>query len=275
MTEQRDRRVVFGEAVEEYDAQRPGYPEDLVSDVLAYAGVTGPGRPVLELGAGTGKATLAFAGRGLDVTCLEADPRMAAVLTRNCAGLPRVRVEVTEFEQWRPPHGFALLYCAQAWHWMDPRRRWDLAHAALAPGGAIALFWNGNAVADPELHAALAAVDERYAVEPGRTPHAHLAAGVCGDLPGDVGQDDDWPARDLAGDPRFTCITDRRYRGRTRHYTTAGYLDLLATMSVYRMMDGALRDRVLTAVARVLDGHGGAIDVVTATDLFLARRAPR
>jgi SAM-dependent methyltransferase len=269
VTQQRDRRVVFGEAVEEYDAQRPGYPEDLVTDVLAHAGVTGPGRPVLELGAGTGKATRAFAAHGVDLTCLEADPRMAAVLTRNCAALPRVRIEVTEFEQWSPPHEFALLYCAQAWHWMDPRRRWDLAHAALAPGGTIALFWNGNAVADPALHAALAAVDERYGLEPDRTPHAHLAA----DIADEVDPDDDWPSHQLAGDPRFTGTTERRYRGRTRHYTTAGYLDLLATMSIYRVMDGALRDKVLADVAQVVDGHGGAIDIVTATDLFLTRKA--
>jgi SAM-dependent methyltransferase len=268
VTEQRDRRIVFGEAVEQYDAQRPGYPPDLVSDVLAYAGVRGPGRPVLELGAGTGKATVAFAARGLDLTCLEPDPRMAAVLTRNCAALPRVHVEITGFEQWSAPREFALLYCAQAWHWLDPRRRWDLTRAALEPGGAVALFWNGNAITDPALHADLAAVDRRHDLEPGRTPHALLAA----DVPDELERDDTWPGQELAGDPRFTDVTERRYRGPVRRYPTAAYLDLLATMSIYRMLDDAPRAKVLADVAEVVDGHGGAVDLATATDLFLARR---
>jgi hypothetical protein len=47
MTTQRERRNVFGEAVEDYDAYRPGYPAALVDDVLAAAG-TGP---ALEVGA--------------------------------------------------------------------------------------------------------------------------------------------------------------------------------------------------------------------------------
>ena len=49
----RERGQVFGELAEEYDRVRPGYPAELVTDVLALAG---PG-PVLEVGAGTGKAS--------------------------------------------------------------------------------------------------------------------------------------------------------------------------------------------------------------------------
>jgi hypothetical protein len=49
----RERQGVFGEVADDYDRIRPGYPGQLVDDVPAAAG---PG-PVLEVGAGTGKAT--------------------------------------------------------------------------------------------------------------------------------------------------------------------------------------------------------------------------
>ncbi len=49
-----------------YETFRPGYPDELVDEVLAYAGR--PLRTALEIGAGTGKATRAFARRGIAVT---------------------------------------------------------------------------------------------------------------------------------------------------------------------------------------------------------------
>lgn len=52
-----ERNVIFGEAVEQYEPARPGYPEELVSDVLEFAGAG----PALEVGAGSGKASVEIA----------------------------------------------------------------------------------------------------------------------------------------------------------------------------------------------------------------------
>jgi hypothetical protein len=82
----REQRGVFGEVADDYDRIRPGYPGSLVDEVLAAAG---PG-PVLEVGAGTGKATVAFAARGVSLTCIEPDPRMAELLRRKLPGVPIV-----------------------------------------------------------------------------------------------------------------------------------------------------------------------------------------
>jgi len=53
------RRLSFGGVAELYDRSRPSYPPALVDDVLEFAGV-GPGEAdrALEVGAGTGKATV-------------------------------------------------------------------------------------------------------------------------------------------------------------------------------------------------------------------------
>ena len=103
------RSRVFGQVADVYDRVRPEYPTQLVDDVLGYA--DGAPAPALEIGAGTGKATAAFAARSLPVTALEPDPAMAAVLRRQVAG---VTVVVSSFEEYEPPHRFGLVFCADA-----------------------------------------------------------------------------------------------------------------------------------------------------------------
>ncbi|HEX5096633.1 MAG TPA: hypothetical protein VFX21_11490, partial [Acidimicrobiia bacterium] len=62
----REQRLVFGEVADQYDRARPGYPDAAFDAVVEYAPVR-PGDRVLEVGAGTGKATTSMLARGLDV----------------------------------------------------------------------------------------------------------------------------------------------------------------------------------------------------------------
>lgn len=249
MTIDRERSVVFGSVAEEYDAARPDYPDQLVTDVLAYA----PPGPVLEVGAGTGKATVSFAARGIDLTCVEPDSRMAARLS---AKAPGVRVEIGIFEDFVPDRPFALLYAAQSWHWVDPDRRWDLAHAALAPSGAVAVFWNQYVVADPALRDELAAVDRRYDVN---SSSLHRSREVRAEQ----------AEHQLAGDPRYTDLQERHYE-RTDHYDAGRYLDLVRSVSAYQMLDPGARETLLGQISALI---GDGLDMTLTTDLALARRA--
>jgi trans-aconitate methyltransferase len=256
MTAERERRGVFGEAAEDYEKARPGYPAELVTDVLAAAG---PG-PALEVGAGTGKATEAFAARGIDVTCIELDPRMASVLRAKV----RATIVVGPFESWRPDRAYGLLYSAQAWHWIDPKRRVDLAHAALAPGGLLALFWHGAMLGDAELHAALAQVDARHGLAEEHTAHRWLAQDHPV-RPGDY-------APELAQlDNRFTAVETHRYPWR-QTYSSAAYRQYLLTTSLYRMLSPDAREAALRDTVAAIDAHGGSAEVTVHTDLALARR---
>src|SRR6516164_10517969 len=138
--------MAFGLAADQYDLIRPGYPDDLVTDVLAHCG--GAGVTAVEAGAGTGKATRAFAGQGLPIAAVEPDPAMAGILAASCAGYPGVTVVVNGFESYVPAAPCGLLFSAQAWHWMDLEVRWQHAAATLAPGGSLALFWNFDRIID-------------------------------------------------------------------------------------------------------------------------------
>ncbi|NMO55288.1 class I SAM-dependent methyltransferase [Actinoplanes sp. TBRC 11911] len=250
---------VFGGAADNYDAARPGYHEGLVGEVLRYAG---PGhRTAVEVGAGTGKATVLFAAAGVEMTCVEPDPKMAQLLRANA---PEVSVEVCAFEDWSPgDRPRDMLLAATSWHWTDPVRRWDLAAAALNPDGIVAIFWNPVGVIDPALHADLARVNPR---------DTDLASGFgvrAGDWDEAYGM---WPEAELEKDPRFGDVTTVRFREEIS-YATADYLKLLDSTSTYRLLDPAEREKALAAVGDIVDRHGGVIHLALFTDVCLARKA--
>jgi len=248
---------VFGEVADEYDRIRPGYPPELVDDVLAYARLDGA--PAIEAGAGTGKATVAFAERGVAITAIEPDAAMAAVLAHRLADRPDVTVVNSTFEEYAPDRRYGLLYSAQAWHWTDPAVRWRRAADALAPGGALALFWNSDRPADPDVMAAIVAAHRRYAPRVEFPTEAIDEARLAGE----------WPGTDLARLPDFGDLSERLYRWE-RSLSTADYLSLLSTHSAYRILDGGVRDELLATLERSL---GDRVDLLVDTGLYLARRA--
>src|SRR5262249_47964047 len=138
----REQRLVFGEGAERYDLARPSYPDALIDDLIATAGVDGRGT-ALEVGTGTGKATAMFAARGISVLGIEPSAEMAAVARRNLAAYTNVAIERSDFETWDPAgRTFPLVFSAQAWHWVSPSVGYARAAAVLEPRGLLAAFWN-------------------------------------------------------------------------------------------------------------------------------------
>lgn len=195
--------------------------------------------------------------------CVEPDPRMAAVLRRNTAAYPLVSVEVGRFEDWRPDRRYGLLYAASCWQWLDPARRWDLAHAALAPGGTLAFLGNPARIVDPDLLAGLLAIERDCGID--SSPHLN-----DGDLTRDIPDGPNSPAHEAARDDRFTDLRPVRLRHPVRLGTRA-YQDYLASLSAYRIAPAANREHALERVGALLDAHGGGIDVDRLNDIVLAR----
>ncbi len=61
---------VFNGFAGEYDRHRPTYPDALVDEACAVAGI-GNGDRVLEIGCGTGQLTRSLLARGLRVSAVE------------------------------------------------------------------------------------------------------------------------------------------------------------------------------------------------------------
>jgi SAM-dependent methyltransferase len=262
MTEPRRRSNVFGEAADEYDAVRPDYPCALVADLL---GGAGPG-PVLEVGAGTGKATAAFAAHRVDLVCLEPDARMAAVLERRA--FPGVRVVVDQFENWPPDRGYGLVFSAQAWHWVDRAERNDRAWAALAPGGLLGLFWNAFFIADPGIYQALHEIDRRYWPELEETMNQWQSPLRPAEAQSFA---EEWAELDLHDDPRFTDLRSRNYPRQLR-YSATDYARFQSTTSLFRMLEPDRLETIRAEAVAAIEARGGTVDIRAECHLATARR---
>jgi SAM-dependent methyltransferase len=246
----REQRLVFGENAEEFERVRPSYPERLVDDVVALVGL--PCRAV-DADAGTGKATIQLAQRGVEGVAVEPDEVMAALARRNLANYPGWRVDVSDFEDWEPAAGetFDLVTCAQAWHWIDRDRGTSRAERLLHPGGWLAIF--GEAPDPPDI-SLRREIDVAY---------AEWAPGI--------------PARLRAPEERVTPgsafgpATVREYPG-SRDYTAPEWVDLLGTSSDHRILPPERREPLLAAIAAAIERHGGTYRHHYVCELWAAQR---
>lgn len=246
-----------------YDQVRPSYPEALVDDVLAMA-PTRTAPELLEVGAGTGRATTLFAARGAAVLALEPSPGMAAIAERNCSGHPAVAVERVEFERWEPRGArFDVVLAAQAWHWISPDVRCAKARSVLTAGGALAVFWNRVSWDACPLAAALDHVYRTIAPELARDGPSHPRSTTSPHQLTDF-------EREVEATAGLGEAEVRRYPWR-RAYASEDYVSLLRTHSDHALLPEERRERLLEAVAGVIDRAGGVLELSYAAVLCAAR----
>jgi SAM-dependent methyltransferase len=249
--------MTFDEDAELYDRVRPGYPVALFDDLAALAGV-GPGCRLLELGAGTGKATVPLAERGCRIVAVEPGANLAAVARRNLAGYD-ADVVVSTFEAWPlPAEPFDVVFAATAFHWLDPNTRASRAADALRTGGALAVVETHHVLGgDVEFFEDVQRCYERWG-SPG--PLGYAAADVpdeCSDV-------------DTSG--RFGPPVWRNYEWELT-YPTASYLDVLMTYSGHRALPVESRRALLGCIAALIDNrYGGRVTKRYLTRLRLVHR---
>ena len=125
-----------------YDEIRPSYPERLIEDVIFKTGIKTEDK-LLEIGPGTGKATIQFAGKDFTIHGVELGEDMAEILRGKCANYKKVTLDVAPFEQWNSPTNeqYDMIYCAQAFHWLDASVKYKKCHNLLKDNGYLVLFW--------------------------------------------------------------------------------------------------------------------------------------
>jgi SAM-dependent methyltransferase len=148
----------FGAAAESYERGRPEYPQPTIEWLIPSGA-----RPVLDLGAGTGKLTRALVRSGVTVTAVEPSARMRVVLA---GAVPEAKVLEGTAERIPLADGSVdAVAVAQAWHWFDAERARAEIARALTPGGVLALVWNIRDETDPWL-ARLGEIMHQHAEQP-------------------------------------------------------------------------------------------------------------
>jgi SAM-dependent methyltransferase len=236
--EREQLRATFDDAAELYDRARPGYPEALYDDLFALAGLR-HGDRVLEIGPGTGKATVALADRGLDVTGVELGGALATVAQRNLEAYPNARVVHADVESWEPERpGFDAVVAFTAFHWLDPETKYERCARLLRDAGSLALVETHHVHpegGDPFFE------DVQDAYEragEGRAPP--LRPDDAGDL-----------SDEFVASGRFEPPAVRRYLYEVE-YTADAYIDVLNTYSGHIAMEPATREQLYDDIRRLI-----------------------
>ncbi len=233
----------FDADAQAYDRTRPVCPDVLFDDLVRVAGLA-PGDRVVEIGCGTGQATVPLAKRKLAITAVELGAALADVARLRTARFPGVSVVTTSFEDWQdsgadPVRAVAVF---NALHWIDPEARYAKPAAILAPGGAMVVGgcrWARPADAEPFW----SDVEEDY-----------RAVGFPGSPPPRPEQIGTWHFPDEAR-AYFDEVASFRYPFQ-RSYTAADYLAQLATQSGTYALGPELSAEFLSRVRHRLDALG-------------------
>ena len=152
----------FNSSSAEYLLARSAYPADLISDILRVAELD-PSSSVLDIGCGSGQATLDFASTGCRVVAIDPAKNALDQLSKRCTNFPKVELVNSTFEDYDCPEStFDLIICAQAFHWLDPAHVSLRLSQLLRPSGQIAVFWHMQDVLPECPQASLYALNSKY-----------------------------------------------------------------------------------------------------------------
>ena len=231
------RAVSFGAVASAYEKYRPGYPEELVDEVLVYTGR--PVRTALEIGAGTGKATRVFAGRGIAVTATDPDAAMLTVLRKHVPST--VDTVHGAFEKLPLTSTYDLVFAAASLHWTEQAGRWSRVATLLNPDGVFASFGGQMCLADMAVEKAVHSAKAEFLADDG--------------VPSPDGTPEDsqmqWPGTELAASSRFTDVQQSTIERRTT-MSARDYINHLSTISAYLELPTSVRAIVFDRILELL-----------------------
>ena len=257
----------FDAWADEYDRFRPGYPDELFETIASR--LTLPRLPaVVDLGAGTGRASLAMAALGWRVTAVEPGKPMLELLRARASddGLLVATIQAEAEATGLDPESVDLVTAAQAFHWFAKREALEEIARILRPGGGLALFWNVRDADRSPFLAEYAELLERVAESPDVPGIGRYEAGGRDETQGALEAAAGFEPPELIHLYQEVQMTDEEFVGMafTASYVRVG-------------MSPASQDRFRLDLAALLGRHGLAggapFAVPYRIDLWIARRS--
>jgi SAM-dependent methyltransferase len=255
------RARVFDEIAELYDQARRDPPDQLFTNLFALAGIEPAGASVLEIGCGTGQATLPLARRGCRVVCVEMGANLARIARRKLSPFTGVEIVNVRFEDWEPNGVFDMVLAVTSWHWIDPQLRYAKAAAVLRAAGVLA-FTTGCHAFPPGFDTFFAEIQTCY-----------RAIGETGlKWPPPLPEEIPDAREDIERSGYFDDVRVERFLG-AEEFTADEYVELMSTASDHRLMEPAKREHLFGEMRRLIaERPGGRVRKHILTILHVARK---
>lgn len=124
-----------------YHSVRPGYPSELYKDIKDVCGISNASW-LLEIGAGSGIATIEIAKFGCQIVAIEPGAQLAAIARKQTRGLAKVQILEKTFEDFRSSERFDTILAFTSFHWLKSGDKYQEVLNLLNDSGSLVLVWN-------------------------------------------------------------------------------------------------------------------------------------
>ena len=253
----------FDQVAELYEKYRACYVGQIYDDIFSYSHIHSTDR-LIEVGIGTGHATLPFLQTGAHVTAVEYGENLSNFCRQKFEHYLNFSVITSKFEDCEfADESAELVYSASAFHWIPEEAGYTKVYAILKQGGVFARFAN-HPFPDkekPEMCEKIQNVYKAYAPFRGGKYSA----------PAEYGEESAKARALIAEKYGFKDIQYALYHS-TRTFTADDYIGLLGTYSDNISMEDATRVRFFGEIHDVIERFGGSITIYDTMDLQLARK---
>ncbi len=141
MVDWKHESEMFNNAADYYDKYRPGYPDGIIETFIKETGIK-KGSNIVEIGAGSGKATEHIAGKGFNILCIEPGYDLARIGNERFDG-DSIKFEVSRFENYDLPENYNdVVFAAQSFHWVPQPVGYEKCAFTLKKEGHLAILYN-------------------------------------------------------------------------------------------------------------------------------------
>ena len=264
MDNRNDLGNTFDTKVSLYEKMRPDYVDDIYRAIFEYVHIDENSR-VVEVGSGSGQATLPILKTGCEFTSVEYGKNFSNLLMEKYKGYDRFKVITGKFEEVGLENDkYDLVFSATAFHWVPEEIGYPKVHSILKNGGAFARFANRPRICkdDPDFAAEIDNIYEDY-----YNKYYGLRSGTKPWFTEDK-------AKEISLIPAKYGFRDIKYYlfYRDRVFTAKEYVGLLGTYSDHIAIEESIRKEFFDRIEEVINEHGGSITINDTLDLELARK---
>ncbi|MCP4877004.1 MAG: methyltransferase domain-containing protein [Gammaproteobacteria bacterium] len=164
----------FSNRVDAYVKYRPGYPAELVPDLLEKANIH-KDAVVADIGSGTGIFTQLLLQAGLQVAAVEPNSNMREAAETLFSEQSRfTSIDAPAEKTGLASNSVDLITAAQAFHWFNNEATKQEFRRILKGGGKLALIWNKRKLSQP-FQQAYDGILREFAPEYGQLNHMNLS----------------------------------------------------------------------------------------------------
>lgn len=254
----------FDTVADVYEKLRPGYVAEMYQAIFDYIPVNELSN-VVEVGIGSGQATLPVLKTGCKLTAVEYGENFSELCREKFKDYPGFSVITDKFENVDFEDASCdLVFSGSAFHWIPEEIGYPKVYSMLKSGGVFARFANHpyRAKDNPDLGAE---IDRIYGL------YYYKFYNREQDYPKEYDREQAKKRAEIAGKYGFADIRYALFF-RTRIFSAKEYITLLGTYSDHIAMEKTVREEFFSKIEEAINGHGGEIAIYDTIDLQLARK---